>query len=147
MTISYIGSTLAVVASAPAAEDASSYAALSYTTVGQVISIGELGDTNEDIAFDRLADGRKVHVNGVKDLGDIAVELDYDRDDAGLTIIEAGEGSNTTHSFKIEDSDGDVYYFQAIISNFRTTERRPSQYKAVQFVMRGRSGVTKVDGS
>ena len=147
MSISFIGSTLKVVASTPAAEDASSYGALSMTTIGQVVSIGEIGDTNEDIAFDRLADGRRVHVNGTKDMGDIPVVIDYSRDDAGLTILEAGEGSNTTHSFVIEDSDGDKYYVQALIANFKTAAREANAYKSVSFVMRSQTGITKVDGS
>ena len=147
MSISFIGSTLKVVASTPAAEDASSYGALSMITVGKVISIGEIGDTNEDIAFDRLADGRRVHVNGTKDMGDIPVVLDYDRDDAGLTIIEAGEGSNTTHSFLITDSDGDQYYFQGLIANFKSPAREANAYKSVNFVIRSQTGITTIDGS
>lgn len=146
MSISYIGSTLAVVASTPAAEDQSGYEALSMTTVGKVISIGELGDTSEDIAFDLLQPGRRSHVNGVKDLGEISVVLEYDRDDAGLTILEAANNGNTTHSFRVTDTDGDDYYFQGLVANLRDSERTANTYKGQTFIIRGQSGITKVDG-
>lgn len=147
MSISYIGSTLSVVASAPSAEDASGYEALSFTEVGRVVSIGELGDTSEDIAFDLLKPGRRSHVNGVKDLGEVSVTVEYDRADAGLTILEAAANGNTTHSFKVTDSDGDDYYFQGIVANLRDFERTANQYKGLTFVIRGQTGVTKTDGS
>ena len=147
MSISYIGSTLSVVASLPAAETVSDYAALSFTEVGKVISIGELGDTSEDIAFDLLKPGRRTHVNGVKDLGEISVVLEYDRDDAGLTILEAAANGNTSHSFVVTDTDGDDYYFYGLVANLRDSERTANTYKGLSFIIRGQSGVTKDDGS
>lgn len=147
MSISYIGSTLGVVASTPASEDQSGYEALSFTNVGKVISISELGDTSEDITFDLLQTGRRSHVSGVKDLGEVAVAIEYDRDDAGLTILEAANNGNTTHSFRVTDTDGDDYYFQGVVANLRDNERTASGYKGMTFVIRGQTGVTKVDGS
>lgn len=147
MSISYIGSTLSIVADTPTTEDVSDYAGLSFVEVGRVVSIGELGDTSEDIAFDLLKPGRRSHVNGVKDLGEIPVTIEYARDDAGLTILEAAANGNTTHSFKITDSDGDDYYFQGLIANLRDFERTANQYKGLTFVIRGQTGVTKADGS
>ena len=147
MSISYIGSTLAIVAATPSAEDQSGYEALSFTPVGRVVSIGELGDTSEDIAFDLLQPGRRSHVNGVKDLGEVPVTLEYLRSDAGLTILESAANGNTTHSFRVTDSDGDDYYFQGLIANLRDFERTANQYKGLTFVIRGQTGVTKVDGA
>lgn len=146
MSISFIGSTLAVVASTPATEDATGYAALSFTSVGKVISIGPLGDQSEDITFDLLQPGRRSHVNGVKDLGEIPIGIEYNRSDAGLTIVEAGANGNTTHSFRVTDSDGDDYYFQGLLANLRDLERTANQYKGATFVIRGQTGITKVDG-
>ena len=147
MSISYIGSTLSVVSGSPATEDQSGYEALSFTEVGKVVSIGELGDTSEDIAFDLLKPGRRSHVNGVKDLGEVAVTVEYDRADGGLTILEAANNGNTTHSFVVTDTDGDDYYFQGLVANLRDFERTANQYKGLNFVIRGQTGVTKVDGS
>ena len=147
MSISYIGSTLGMVAGSPATEDQSGYEALSYTTVGKVISIGELGDTSEDIAFDLLQPGRRTHVSGVKDLGEITVVIEYDRADGGLTLLEAATNTNVTQSFVVTDSDGDDYYFQGLIANLRDSERTANTYKGMSFIIRGQSGLTKVDGA
>lgn len=144
MSTSYVGSTLSVVASTPAAEDQSGYEALSYTEVGKVISIGEIGDTSEDINFDLLKPGRRSHVNGVKDLGEISVVIELDNTDAGLTIIQAANNSNTTHSFVVTDSDGEDVYFQGLVANLRDSERTANTYKGASFVIRGQTGVTRV---
>jgi len=147
MSISFIGSTLSIVSGSPATEDQSGYEALSVTEVGKIVSFGELGDESEDISFDLLKPGRKTHVNGVKDLGEIAVTIEYDRADAGQVIVRAANNGNTTHSFVVTDSDGDDYYFQGLIANLKDLERTASQYKGANFVIRGQTGITKVDGA
>ena len=147
MSISFIGSTLSVVSGSPATEDESGYTALSVTEVGKVVSFGELGDESEDIAFDLLKPGRKTHVNGVKDLGEIPVTIEYDRADAGQVLIRAANNGNTTHSFVVTDTDGDDYYFQGLVANLKDLERTASQYKGANFVIRGQTGITKVDGA
>ncbi len=143
MSISFIGSTLSVSAAKPATEDASGYGALTWTEVGKVVSIGELGDEAEDIAFDVLKTGRKNHVNGVKDIGDVPVTIEYDVSDAGQVIITAGNNGNTTHSFRITDTDGENWYFYGLIANQKMMARESGQYKGQSFVMRGQSGLVK----
>lgn len=147
MSITYIGSTLSGVSGSPATEDVAGYEALSLVEVGKVISIGEVGDTSEDVTFDLLKTGRRSHVNGVKDLGEIAVAIEFDGSDAGQTMIEAANNTNTTHSFAITDADGYTYYFQGLVANFRYTERTASTYKGATFVIRGQTGITEDDGS
>ena len=144
MAISFIGGTLSVSAAKPATEDASGYGALTWTEVGKVVTIGELGDTAEDITFDLLKTGRRVHVNGVKDVGDVPVTVEYDSSDAGQTIIKNGNNSNTVHSFRITDPDGENWYFYGLIANRSISQREANQYKGLTFVMRGQSGLTVV---
>jgi len=146
MSISFIGSTLGLVASTPATEDESGYGALTTVVVGKVVSISELGDTSEDITWTLLAEGRVNHLNGGKDLGNISVVVEYDRSDAGLALLEAGNNTNTNHSFLITDTDGDKYYFQGIIADLITSARDASTYKGMTFTMRGNTAITKVDG-
>lgn len=143
MPISFIGTTIGIVAAAPATEDQSGYEALSFDTIGKIVSIGELGDEHEDISFNRLAEGRTIHVNGVADLGDTPLVLEYDASDAGQVILQAANGGNTTHSFKITDPDGRDHYFQGLIANLRYLERTVNQYKGQTFVIRGQSGITE----
>lgn len=147
MSISFIGSTVSVAASVSASEDPSDYALVSVTEIGKIISVGELGDNAEDITFDLLKTGRRSRVTGVKDLGAVPIAIEYDRDDAGLTILEAGNNGNTTHTFKIVDTDGDTYYFQGLIANLKDNQRAANGFKGLTFEARGQTGVTKVDGS
>lgn len=146
MSTSYIGSTMFIVADEPATEDESGYSALSFIEIGKIVSIGELGDTSEDIAFDLLKPGRRTHVSGVKDLGEITVTIEYDRTDAGLAVLRDANNTNVTHSFYVQDNDGDVAYFYGLVANLRDFERTANQYKGQTFIIRGQSGLTRVDG-
>lgn len=140
----YIGSTLSVYAGATTTEDQSSYEANSYTLVGKVVSIGEFGDTHEDLSSNLLATGRTDHSNGTKDGGEVSVTIEYSGSDAGYTIIKAGNGGTTTHTFKVTDPDGEDFYFQGVIANLRHRERTTSNKKGFSFVMRVNTAVTEV---
>ncbi len=142
MSITYIGATLSVSTSTPAAEDVSSYSALSWVEIGKVISIAELGDESEDVTFDLLKTGRRSHVNGVKDLGEVSVVMEYDKDDTGQGTIRTNNNSNTTLSFRVTDPDGVDDYFQGVVANYKTSERTASNYKGASFMVRGQTGLT-----
>lgn len=143
MSRSYIGSTLSVHVGTPASETETLYEGLSpWTEVGKVVSIGEIGDTSEDITFDLLKTGRRSRVSGVKDLGEIPISVEFPASDAGLTLIETHNNSNTTLSFRVSDADGEDVYFQALAANLRDMERTAGQYKGKSFVLRGQTGTT-----
>lgn len=142
MSISYIGSKLYVDDALPATFDSTGYGALTWTEVVGIVDIGEVGDQQNDITIDTLV-GRVEHVNGSSDLGEIAVSYNYITDDAGQLLIRAGAGSNTAHSFKIVDADGDIAYFHGVIANLRDRARTSSEYKGETFVIRGNSAVVR----
>lgn len=145
MSITYIGSTLGVFAGTPATEDAAGYGdvGMTYQEIGKIISIGEIGDKSEDVSFDLLKSGRKTHVNGVKDIGEINVMVEYDAADAGQDIIIAANNSNASHSFEVTDADGENIWFYGTIANVTDPERTANTYKALTFTIRGQSGVTR----
>ena len=145
MAITYIGSYLEVSAAAAGTEDTADATFLNNikgaatTKVGKVVSIGELGDNAEDVAFDLLEGGRKTHVNGVRDIGDVPVSCEFDSADAGQNRVRAVANSNTVVSFLITDSDNRVSAFNGVIANYRETERTASSYKGCMFTLRGQS--------
>lgn len=147
MSISYIGTCLYIAVGSPATEDETGYDALTWVEVGKIVSIGELGDESEDIAFDLLKPGRRTHVSGVKDLGEIPVTIEYDREDAGQDIVRTANNTNVTHSFRIDDPDGDEIFFQGLVANIKFLERVANQYKGFNMVIRGQTGTTTVEGS
>ena len=141
--ISYIGAVVAVSATTPATEDASGFGALSYTTVGQMISFGQTGDEAEDISIPLLA-GRTLHVNGAKNGGSRAFAYQYEIADAGQIILRAQNNSNTTVSVKITDPDGKIEYFHGRVANIMRTERTSSSYKGEAGEFRVNSNVIVV---
>ena len=142
MAITYIGSTLSISRGTPANDAAANdYAGLRWSEVGKVVVLGELGDSSEDVSFDLLKSGRKTHVNGIRDIGEFPVTVEFDQEDAGQNITETASDTNTTHSFRIVDSDEAVQYFTGVVANYRVSERTASQYKGAMFAVRGQSGL------
>ncbi len=100
---SYIGALVQVCAAAPATIDAAGFAALSYTTIGKVVSVGALGDQAGDISSPTLG-GRIYHANGSIDGGEVPFSVLYDpAGDAGVTLILSRNNLNDTTSFKLTD--------------------------------------------
>jgi hypothetical protein len=142
MSISYIGSKLWVKAQLPASFTATGYNALTFVEVKGIVDVGEVGDQQNDIVIDTLV-GRVEHVNGSSDLGEIPVSYNFISADAGQVIIRAGAGTNTAHSFKVQDADGKVAYFHGVIANVRDRARSSSEYKGETFTIRGNSAVVR----
>ena len=68
-----IGSTLSAVASTTEPADKSAYEGLTFVEVGEIASIGELGDSHADATTNLLKDGRIVHYNGSADGGGLQI--------------------------------------------------------------------------
>lgn len=141
--ISYIGATVAVVAAAPATEDAAGFGALSYTAVGLMVSFGETGDEAEDIEIPLLS-GRTKHVNGARNGGSREFAYQYESADAGQNILRTNSNNNVDVSVKITDPDGKIEYFYGRVANLKRTERTSSQYKGEMGEFRVNSAVIVV---
>ena len=142
MAITFIGSEIFVSVETPDAETAAGYSALAWTSIGRVISAGEIGDTSEDVNYDILKTGRKRHVNGIADIGEIPITVEFEQTDAGQVVVQDASGTNDTHSFYAEDEDGEIQYFQGVVANYRASERTASTYKGAMFSIRGQSAIT-----
>jgi hypothetical protein len=142
MSISYIGSKVSLVAGLPATFNSTGYAALTFVEVKGIVDVGEIGDQQNDITIDTLV-GRVQHVNGSSDLGEIAVSYNFIDADPGQVIVRGAAGSNSAHSFMVEDADGKKAYFHGVIANLRDRARTSSEYKGETFVIRGNSEVIR----
>lgn len=103
------------------ANDATTYAADTYVSVGEVESIGEFGDEVSAATFTALANRRVRKFKGTYDAGDIQLTVGFDSGDAGQTALNTAlkdEGS-TDYNFKIEFEDGDVFYFSGKVMSRR----------------------------
>ncbi len=105
------GAALAVTASAPATENLAGFAALAYTNISAIQSLGDFGDTYADVPFTPLETRRTLHFKGSVDGGTLALELGFDPVDAGQAAIEAALASDNAYSFKVTLQDGTIFYF------------------------------------
>ena len=95
------------------------------------------------MAFDLLEGGRKTHVNGIRDVGDVPVTVEYDIFDGGIVIVEDNANSQDQHAWRLRDEDNQVQYFAGTSANFTATERTASTYKGAMFQIRVQSGIVK----
>ena len=109
------------------ADDTTAYGLLSYTEVAEVVSIGDFGDTFNEINFTALADSRVRKFKGSVNAGTITVELGLDTTDAGQTAVEAARDVTSAalqeYAWKVElnDSGGTnptTYYFRGLCLSY-----------------------------
>ena len=96
---------------------------LIYVEVGEMESIGDYGDTINDVTFAALASGRATHLKGLADAGTVELSIGFDAGDAGqLALVQAFlDRSQFDYPIKVEYVDGLVDYFAAkIMSNKKT---------------------------
>ncbi len=113
------GSTLKISASSPATYDVTGYAALTYTTVGEVTNLGEFGREYALVTFTSVGTRGTIKKKGSFNEGTIDLQLGLDTDDAGQVIVKAASLSDNNHSFEVTTQNGDKYYFQAQVMSFK----------------------------
>lgn len=97
--------------------------AITYVEVGEVESIGDYGDTTNDVSFAALAAGRAEHLKGLKDGGTTDLTIGFDAGDAGqLALVDAyNDRSRFDYPIKVEYVDGNVDYFAAKVMGNKKT--------------------------
>lgn len=116
-----VGTTIEASASEPATYDSAGFAALSFTPIGDVESIGEFGGSAEVSTFVPLDTGTVKKKKGSIDYGTINLSIGRLDGDAGQDLLKAGfDGAqrNTVHSFKVTNNDGTIAYFTGLITSF-----------------------------
>jgi hypothetical protein len=117
----YIGPS---VAATPA--NAAAYAALSYTEIDMVESLGEYGDESAIINFAVLGDGRQRKAKGARDAGALTITVAHIADSAGQAAAEAAEATYNNYAFKVVlpnrlNSGGtdEIQYFKGLVTSKR----------------------------
>ena len=113
--------TIEVSAAEPATYDSTGFAALTFTKVGGVMSVGAFGGQAELITYDLLDERVTKKLKGTINYGQIQLEMVLETADAGQLLIEAGAlgaAIDTIHSFKVTLNDGTVNYFTGVIMGF-----------------------------
>lgn len=113
------GSTIAISASQPATYNQAGYEALSYTSIGEVVNMGEFGRVYELVTHNALATRSTVKKKGSFNEGQMALQLGLDTDDAGQILAKSASLSDNDYSIRVTTQNGDDYYFQAVVMQFK----------------------------
>jgi len=117
MANSSTGTTLAVSAGTPTQHDASGFAALTWTTVGDVGDFGEPGSTTEVLEFVPVETGIKEKFLGVQDNGGYDLVIARDSAAAGQVLITSAYNARTMLSVQVTLPDGDIQYTRCFIAS------------------------------
>jgi len=119
------GATLKISAGVPATFDAAGYAALSYTTVGEITNFGELGREFTLVTHNPVANRATFKLKGSFNEGSIDLQLALDTDDAGQVLMKAAALVDNLYAFLITTPVGplDKYYFQGLVMGWKVGVR------------------------
>ena len=111
------GTTIGISAALPATYNQATFAALTYTEIGEVSDLGEFGREYNIVKFNPLKDRRTVKRKGSFDDGTVQVQLAKAATDAGQILLKSAVNSDASHSVKIVLQDGTTFYFTAQVSS------------------------------
>lgn len=113
------GSTLRMSAAQPATYNVAGYAALTWTTVGEITDFGEFGREYALVTHNPVATRGTVKKKGSFNEGAMALQLGLDTDDTGQIMAKAAALSDNDYSVEVTTQNGDKYYMQAQVMSFK----------------------------
>jgi len=112
------GTIFSVSAAVPATATAAAYAALTWTEVAEVTSIGSRGKKFEVVTHKPLAYRGTYKRKGSFDNGQMAIGLAIAKADDGQDILNTALDSDDSFSFKIQFPSGRIQYMPGQVSSF-----------------------------
>ncbi|MFC2970924.1 hypothetical protein ACFOJE_01670 [Azotobacter bryophylli] len=121
----FIGSKLTAALSGVDATDlaAMKAAGITYTEIGELVSVGDYGDSVSDVSYTALAKSRVTHLKGVSDGGTTDLTIAFDAGDAGQDALIAASrdraGFYYLYPIKIQYVDGLTDYLAVTVQGVR----------------------------
>jgi len=112
------GSTIALTASQPATYDKAGYNALTFTNIGEVSDLGQVGNKYNVVKYNTIADRATSKRKGSYDAGTMTLKVGYDSSEAGQTLAAAAAASDDNYSFQLTLQNGEIFCFQAQVTSF-----------------------------
>lgn len=110
------GTVLGISAAAPATYDALGYAALTFTTAGEVSDLGDIPSrVYELVTWNPIAERGQRKSKGGYNLGSQTITVGIDPDDAGQTLIDTLTNSDDPASIKIGHPQLGTIYARALV--------------------------------
>lgn len=122
------GTILSVCANAPATFNQAGYEALSWTEAGEVDNLGEFGRIYELLTRKPLASRGTIKRKGSYDEGGLPLQLAYDKNDAGQTILLTASTIDNPISCRIVTPDSTDFYFEAMVMSFKWSAPTSSSF-------------------
>lgn len=120
----FIGPRLTAALPATTAAAITLLEALTYVEVGEMESIGDYGDSINDVTFAGLASGRATHLKGLADAGSAELSIGFDSGDAGQLALVAAFRDRSRYDYPIKvvyvDDGGTDYFAAKVMSNKKT---------------------------
>lgn len=114
------GTCVSISSAAPATHDATGFAALTYTTLGELETVGEINARHESVNFVNLCSGKTSLIKGAEQGIEFDLGTAMDREDAGQALMTTARKSLTAKvSIRVVDSAGDTCYMQAYVMGER----------------------------
>ena len=113
------GTTLRMSAAQPGTYNAAGYAALAWTTLGEIVDYGEFGREYNLVTHNPVANRGTVKKKGSFNEGSLQLQLALDTDDAGQIMAKAASLSDNDYSVEITTQNGDKYYMQVQVLSFK----------------------------
>lgn len=111
-----------------ATNTAALFAALTWTEVGLVESLGDFGDESSSVTGAALGDGRIRKSKGARDAGTMAIVCFDDGSDVGQQAMVAAEATKSNFAFKIvipnrlnATGTDEIDYFRGLVMSKRRT--------------------------
>jgi hypothetical protein len=102
------------------------FAALTYTEIGLVESLGEFGDQSSAVTFAVIGDGRTRKAKGARDAGSVSITVAHGSDDAGQAALIAAEATYNNYAFKVVlpnrlnvGGTDEIQYFRGLVMSKR----------------------------
>lgn len=114
--ISISGATLSLSASLPATYDATGYAALTFTEIGEVENFGNHGVSATITEFTPVKTAVVTKIKGTKNYGTMALTVGSIPTDAGQVLLEAAAESNNHYSAELTYPDGEIHYLDVLVA-------------------------------
>lgn len=114
------GTTLAISATVPGALTESGFGGITFTDIGEVVTVPEYGKAFNLTTHNPLGDRQTYKFKSSFNNGSVTVQLAKDSDDAGQVIVLAAVESDNSYSFEVTLNDGTIQYFTAKVMSYTT---------------------------
>ena len=112
------GTTIGISAGVPTTFTAAGYAALTFSTIGEITDGGSHGRTYAEVTHMPIGNRGKQKFKGSFDEGNKTLQLAISGADAGQVLTKAALLSDNPYAFKVLYQGGAIDYFQARVMSF-----------------------------